>query len=131
MGEYDDMIDLKRPISLRHPPMSRDARAAQFGAFAALRGYDDTLDETARYTDEKLTLDSAEIEQINRTLLYIEAQHITTPVKLTYFRPDTQKSGGRYITATAIIHRIDRRRGALVLADGGTVLLQNIYRVEL
>jgi hypothetical protein len=33
---YDDIINLKRPISKNHPPMSMTNRAAQFAPFAAL-----------------------------------------------------------------------------------------------
>lgn len=36
---YDDIIDLPRPVSRRHAPMSRAQRAAQFMPFAALAGY--------------------------------------------------------------------------------------------
>ena len=45
---YGDIINLSRPVSKRHPPMSRQARAAQFAAFAALTGFDGLIDETAR-----------------------------------------------------------------------------------
>lgn len=33
---YDDIINLERPISKNHPPMSMTNRAAQFAPFAAL-----------------------------------------------------------------------------------------------
>lgn len=35
---YDDIIDLKRPIS-RYPKMNKNSRAAQFMPFAALEGF--------------------------------------------------------------------------------------------
>ena len=38
-GKYNDLIDLPRPAS-RHPAMSMADRAAQFGSFAALSGFD-------------------------------------------------------------------------------------------
>ena len=34
--KYDDIINLKRPVSKKYPPMSLYARSAQFAAFAAL-----------------------------------------------------------------------------------------------
>ena len=46
-GKYDDIIDMERPVSKRHTPMSREARAAQFAPFAALTGLDDTMEDTA------------------------------------------------------------------------------------
>lgn len=55
MSEYDDIIDLPRPKSA-HEPMPMSDRAAQFSPFAALTGYDDAIDETARLTDERIEL---------------------------------------------------------------------------
>ena len=40
---YGDIIDLKRPVSKTHKPMSMEKRAAQFMPFAALTGYGDYL----------------------------------------------------------------------------------------
>ncbi len=37
-GKYDDIINMERPVSKRHPPMPRANRAAQFAPFAALTG---------------------------------------------------------------------------------------------
>ena len=53
-GKYDDIINLNRPESGRHPRMSIENRAAQFSPFAALTGFDDAIDETARETTFKL-----------------------------------------------------------------------------
>lgn len=44
---YDDIINLPRPESDAHPRMSRLNRAAQFAPFAALRGFDRLMEETA------------------------------------------------------------------------------------
>lgn len=48
-SKYDDIIGLPihEPDPVRHPRMPREARAAQFGVFAALKGYHDLVDETA------------------------------------------------------------------------------------
>ena len=53
MSEYDDIIDLPRPKS-KHEPMPMSDRAAQFSPFAALTGYGDAIDETARLTDARI-----------------------------------------------------------------------------
>ena len=42
---YDDIIHLEHPASRKHPRMSLQERAAQFAPFAALRGYDEVIDE--------------------------------------------------------------------------------------
>ena len=46
--KYADIIHLPHPTSKRHPRMSMLERAAQFAPFAALTGYGDVIDATAR-----------------------------------------------------------------------------------
>ena len=48
--KYDDIINLPHYISKKHPQMSMEERAAQFAPFAALVGYEDAVEETARIT---------------------------------------------------------------------------------
>ena len=43
-NKYDDIINLPHHVSANHKPMSMEARAAQFAAFAALTGYSDMID---------------------------------------------------------------------------------------
>ncbi len=52
MGKYDDMIDMERPVSKKHKPMSMYERAAQFAPFAALKGHDEAVADTARIAME-------------------------------------------------------------------------------
>ena len=47
---YDDIIDLSHHISKRHRPMSMLNRAAQFAPFAALTGYNDSIDNASHPT---------------------------------------------------------------------------------
>ena len=42
---YDDIIGLEHPTSQKHPRMARLDRAAQFAPFAALRGYEEVIEE--------------------------------------------------------------------------------------
>lgn len=53
MNKFADIINLSRPISKKHKPMSMESRAAQFAAFAALSGYDEVIDETGKINDER------------------------------------------------------------------------------
>ena len=46
-GQYDDIIDLPRPVSRTHRHMTDKERAAQFAPFAALTGFGDMIDETS------------------------------------------------------------------------------------
>ena len=45
--EYDDIIHLPHPQSLRHPQMPVADRAAQFAPFSALVGYDEIIKDVA------------------------------------------------------------------------------------
>ncbi|MBR3258730.1 MAG: hypothetical protein IKF96_07035 [Eggerthellaceae bacterium] len=48
ISQYADIINLPHHVSSKHPHMSLYDRAAQFAPFAALKGYDDAVEETAR-----------------------------------------------------------------------------------
>lgn len=45
--DYCDIIDLPHHTSMKHPRMAAEMRAAQFAPFAALTGYEETIEETA------------------------------------------------------------------------------------
>lgn len=57
-NKYDDIIDLPRHISKKHPQMSLEARSAQFAPFAALTGFDEQIEEISRITYQKKELNS-------------------------------------------------------------------------
>lgn len=40
---YDDIIQHARPVSYQHPPMSLEARSAQFAPFATLSRYHEII----------------------------------------------------------------------------------------
>lgn len=52
MGKYDDIIHLPHPVSKKHKPMSLRERAAQFSPFAALKGHEEAIADTARIAME-------------------------------------------------------------------------------
>lgn len=49
---YADIIDLPHPLSRRHKPMPLEERAAQFAPFAALKGFDDEIDQVREAQSE-------------------------------------------------------------------------------
>ena len=51
--KYSDIINLEHHTSKTRPKMSIENRSAQFAPFAALTGYEDMIEEDARYVDEK------------------------------------------------------------------------------
>ncbi len=50
---YDDMLDMPHHQSTKHAHMSLHDRAAQFSPFAALSGYEEAIEETAKRITEQ------------------------------------------------------------------------------
>jgi len=129
--KYEDIIHLSRPVSTRHLPMSNYDRAAQFAPFAALTGYDGVIAETARLTDGEMFLDvGAEAELDARLREIRENIHLHPQITLTYFRPDSRKSGGAYVTVSGKVKKIDAYTQTLVLIDNTAIELQKICKIE-
>ena len=96
-GKYDDIINLSHPTSKKHPRMPIRDRAAQFAPFAALVGYDDAVEETARVTDEMVEQSDEMKAVIDEKLRYLSERIGEMPtILVTYFLPDSKKSGGEY-----------------------------------
>ena len=129
--KYEDIIHLSRPVSPRHLPMSHYDRAAQFAPFAALTGYDAVIAETARLTDGEMFLDVGAEAELDGKLREIREQlHQHPRVTVTYFRPDSRKQGGAYVTISGKVKKIDEYAQTLVLTDNIAVDLQKICKIE-
>ncbi len=130
-NRYDDIIDLPHPTSSKHPRMSNYDRAAQFSPFAALTGHDAAIAETARLTDCQAILDDSRIEQLNNLLRVLQENEARHPgISVTYFQPDSRKSGGSYLTIRGKVKRVDAVEETLVLLDGTVLPLGDIYEIE-
>ena len=128
MSVYDDIIVLPRPKS-KHEPMPMSDRAAQFSPFAALTGYGDAIDETARLTDRRIELseeESAELDYKQQYLATLDAPTVT----VTYFVPDERKSGGAYVTHTGVLKRVDEVESMVVFKDGLRVPLDEVMDIK-
>ena len=60
---YEDIINLPRPVSGKHPPMPLEKRATQFAPFAALNGYEEAIAETARRTEKEVSSEIMHIQE--------------------------------------------------------------------
>lgn len=105
MDKYDDIINFPHHTSSRRPRMSAIGRAAQFSPFAALTGYDDAVNETARLTERKIDLTEEEQAALNDALNFL-SERLPRPVVATYFIPDPKKDGGRYATISGMLRKI-------------------------
>lgn len=128
MSEYDDIIDLPRPKS-KHEPMPMSDRAAQFSPFAALTGYGDAIDETARLTDHRIELSEEERAELDYKQQYLSTLDSPT-VTVTYFVPDERKTGGAYVTHTGTLKRVDEVERMVVFEDGLRVPLDEVMDIK-
>ena len=71
---YDDIIHLSRPVSKKRSPMSNFDRAAQFSPFAALTGYDDTIQEAGRLTHGSIELGEDGVALVDEKLRQLARQ---------------------------------------------------------
>ena len=123
---YEDIVNLPHHVSKKHPQMPMIKRAAQFAPFAALTGYDDALEETARLTDEMVELENSAVDELNRKIN--EAVRSGGRVTVTYFSPDKKKAGGTYIKADGRIKKAGM--GRIVMNDGLSITAENIREIE-
>lgn len=127
--EYDDIIDLPHHTSKTHPQMTLYDRAAQFSPFAALRGYEAAVDETARRTEIWIPLEEDKKEELDNRLRAI-MQHLgKESVTITFFRPDEKKEGGSYVTVRGTVKKIDLYARTLWLMDGTQIDLDRIVEI--
>lgn len=131
MGNYDDIINLPHHVSKNHPHMSALDRASQFSPFAALTEHDSAIRETARLTDIRLELDEDKKEELNNRLQMLRMQTALRPeVEITYFVPDTPKTGGSYLSVRGTIKKFDDIAHQVLLENGTVIPINDIYGIE-
>ncbi len=129
--DYDDIIDLPHHTSERHPRMSMSSRAAQFSPFAALTGYGDVIDETARLTGRKIPLEDEQKLEIDQKLDILRTVIKTRPeATFRYFVADEKKEGGTYVTVTGSVRRIDDVERSIVLANNKRIPLDDVHSIS-
>lgn len=128
---YEDIINLPHHELTTRQRMPRINRAGSFSPFAALTGYDDAVKETARLTSERIELDDGTKEVLNDKLrIALDKADEQPEISITYFLPDTRKSGGAYVTVKAVIKRIDEYERLVILTDKSTIPIDDIYEIE-
>ena len=130
INKYEDIINLPHHQSDTHPRMSNYDRAAQFAPFAALKGYDEEIEEAIRTTENKIELSDEQISQLNEKLKELKEIIKEQPfIKVSYFVPDEKKSGGKYITTEQQLRKIDEYKRKLILSDR-EVEFSNILQID-
>ena len=130
--KYDDIINLPHHVSKKYPQMSIDSRSAQFAPFAALTGYNDVVKETARLTSKRIELDEEQKVILDSKLQIILKELQSKPkVIFTYFIPDSRKDGGKYITVTGIVKKIDEYKQMIILEDKTEISIPEIIDIKI
>ena len=132
MNNYDDIIKHDRYMLKYHLPQPIQKRAVQFSPFAALTGFDEEIDETARITDTQINLSEDDAVLLNQTLSYLlEHQYEEISVKLTYFKSDSKKEGGSYIDYKGVFKYFREDTHCLVFQDGKEISIDNIEKIKI
>ena len=130
MENYDDIINLKRPVS-KHPKMSLYQRSAQFAPFAALTGYEGQVKETARLTDRRIELDEEMKLILDLKIQVIKEMLSDNPeVEITYFIPDTRKDGGKYVTIINNVKKIDSYNEHIIMQNNLKIEIKEIININ-
>jgi len=130
--KYEDIVNLPRPKPRGRAPMSLHDRAAQFSPFAALTGYEETIEEAARLTETPVELDTGSVGELDEALRAIREDIQNQPeVTIRYFCPDSRKQGGSYVTVRGRVRRLDPIAQQMLLTDGQILHFSRIQRIEL
>ena len=128
---YEDILHLPHHVSQTRPRMSRMDRAAQFSPFQALTGLESAMQETERQTTMKIELDENEKAVLDEKLRILQARILDNPeVFIVFYRPDAYKDGGSYHEISGSLRRIDTVQRQLLLNDGTSIPLDDIYSVD-
>lgn len=131
MNNYEDIINLPHYVSKAHPRMSLENRSAQFSPFAALTGYSDSIKETERITNKKITLDENYKEMLDNKLIILNNEIKNNhEVTITYFVDDLKKDGGIYKTVNTVIKKIDFFERQIVLINNEKIFIDDIYEIK-
>ncbi len=129
--KYEQIIGLPHHVSESHAPMSMTDRAAQFSPFAALTGYDSSVNEAARLTDRREQPDDDRREMLDARLSELENSGNDTVISAVVFIPDERKDGGRYEKITGVFRRLDRFGNTMYLSDGRQVKISDLWEIDL
>ena len=130
-NKYNDIINLPHYRSKKRQPMSLHDRAAQFSPFSALTGHDEAIKETARLTDKKTELSETTKTILNEKFNFIFEHIYDKPeITVTYFIPDSLKSGGMYVDFTGCVKKYDYYNRILYFTDNTEIKIDDISEIE-
>lgn len=130
-SKYDSIMELPHHVSKTRPQMPMSDRAAQFAPFAALTGYDSAIKETGRLTNERIELDEEALTALDRKYqLLMDVFDDAPEVTITYFQPDERKAGGKYLTATGAVKKVDDFERRITMQDGAKIPMDDVLSID-
>ena len=106
MNEYEDILDLPRPVS-KSPKMTPGDRAKIFAPFAALKGFGESVKEREDQPQMRRYLSEDAQSLLNRKLSRLEKKMMVT---VSYFEPTKNGNGpewGYTRKLTGLVSEVD------------------------
>ena len=129
MGKYDDIIDIPYVKSSKYPHMKIEDRASMFAPFAALTGHTDAVLETERITNRKIIIDEDKKTYLDNQINIALLNNLS--IVLTYFIKDKYKEGGKYVTISSNIKKIDTYKRIIKLSNNTEINLDDIVDIKI
>lgn len=126
-SRYKDIMNLPRHVSKAHLPMPQIDRAGQFAPFAALTGYKELLDKTAKRYQNKEYLTREQLAQLVAQIKKLVGQRPWPTITVTYFNGQS----GYYEQYTGQLVNVDWRRHRLRFRDGKSIIIRNLKELKL
>ena len=105
-------------------------RAAQFAPFAALTGHDEAIAETARITSARIHQTAEQLQELSGKLAYALSFAERPSLAITYFKPDSRKQGGAYVTVNGSVRKVEECMNLLILSDDTKIPLDAISDIS-
>lgn len=126
ISKYEAIINFEHHVSTKHAKMDEKSRAAQFAPFAALTGFGAVINETARLTEGKIELNEEAEKELDIKLNILQEKILKNPeIIITYFKKDDKKSGGKYITMTGRVKKINTINKEIYFIDTSEIIKFN------
>ena len=130
-SKYEEIMKHPHHVSKTRPQMPMSDRAAQFAPFAALTGYDSAIKETGRLTDEKIELDEEALTALDmKYQILMDAFDDAPEVTITFFQPDVRKAGGKYLTVTGAVKKVDDFERRITMQDGAKIPMDEVLSID-
>ena len=93
----------------------------------ALSGFNETINETKRETDEFIELTEDEMIDLNNKFQDIIGKSII----IEYFKPDNKKQGGKYLNVSGVVRSIDYQNRLIILRNKIAINIDLIKSIKI